>query len=314
MPASPEGARRASAYGGTVKTASYFRSYRLVPYVFILPFLVSFCAFYLYPLIGTTFMSFQKILPGQTHYIGLENYRRMFSPDFARALSVSFQYTVYTILLLIPVPAFLAVLLNSGIKRLNSLYRAAFFIPSLVSVVVAGTVFRLMFAASGRAVVNSMLALLGSKPVDWILGGAWQAMALMVLVAVWRWTGVNIVYFMSGLQAIPSGLYEAAEIDGAGAGRRLFSITLPLLKPTIVFVTTISIFGGFSMFEESYIFWQGVSPNNVGLTMVGLIYQKGFQLGDLGIASSIGLVLMLIVFALALAQLELFGFFRREDR
>ncbi len=204
--------------------------------------------------------------------------------------------------------------MNSGLKRLNSVYRAAFFIPSLVSVVVAGTVFRLMFAASGRAVVNSMLGLLGAKPVDWILGGAWQAMALMVLVAVWRWTGVNIVYFMSGLQAIPADLYEAAEIDGAGAGRRLVSITLPLLRPTIVFVTTISIFGGFSMFEESYIFWQGVSPNNVGLTMVGLIYQKGFQLGDLGIASSIGLVLMLIVFALAIAQLKLFGFFGKEDR
>jgi arabinosaccharide transport system permease protein len=296
-----------------VKTARYFRSFKLVPYVFVLPFIVSFCAFYLYPLIGTTIMGFQKVVPGQTHFIGLENYRRMFSPDFAKALSVSFQYTVYTILILIPLPILLAVLLNEGFKRLNSIYRAAFFIPSLVSVVVAGTVFRLMFAASGKAVINAMLGTLGLAPIDWILGGAWQAMSLMVLVAVWRWTGVNIVYFMSGLQSIPTDLYEAAAIDGANPRSKFFSITLPLLKPTVIFVTTISIFGGFSMFEESYIFWQGVSPNNVGLTMVGLIYQKGFQLGDMGIASSIGLVLMLIVFVLALVQLKLFGFFGKED-
>lgn len=296
-----------------MKRISYFRSYKLVPYVFVLPFILSFCAFYLYPLVGTTVMSFQKVIPGQTHFIGPENYSRMFSSDFAQALSVSFRYTVYTILILIPGPVILAVLLNEGLKKLNSLYRAAFFIPSLVSVVVAGTVFRLIFAASGKAVVNATLGLLGLKPVEWILGGAWQAMSLMVLVAVWRWTGVNIVYFMSGLQAIPTDIYEAAAIDGASPTRKLFSITLPLLKPTIIFVTTISIFGGFSMFEESYIFWQGVSPRNVGLTMVGLIYQKGFQLGDLGLASSIGLVLMLIVFALALIQLKFFGFFRKED-
>jgi arabinosaccharide transport system permease protein len=296
-----------------VKTASYFRSFKLVPYVFVLPFILSFCAFYLYPLVGTTVMSFQKVIPGQTHFIGTENYTKMFGADFAQALNVSFRYTIYTILILIPVPIILAVFLNEGLKRLNSIYRAAFFIPSLVSVVVAGTVFRLIFAASGRAVINATLGLFGLKPVEWILGGSWQAMSLMVLVAVWRWTGVNIVYFMSGLQSISSDLYEAASIDGAGPRWKFFSITLPLLKPTIIFVTTISIFGGFSMFEESYIFWQGVSPKNIGLTMVGLIYQKGFQLGDLGLASSIGLVLMLVVFALALIQLKLFGFFRKED-
>ncbi len=296
-----------------MKSASYFRSVKLVPYVFVLPFLVSFCVFYVYPLIGTTIMSFQEIIPGQTRFIGLTNYRRMFSPDFFKALSVSFRYTILTILILIPGPIVLAVLLNNGFRRLNAIYRAAFFIPSLVSVVVSGTIFRLMFAASNRAVVNSVLGFLGFKGIDWILGGRWQAMTLMVLVAVWRWTGVNIVYFLAGLQAIPADLYEAAAIDGAGPVRRFFGITLPLLKPTIVFVTTISIFGGFSMFEESYIFWQGVSPNNVGLTMVGLIYQKGFQLGDLGIASAIGLVLMLIVFALALVQLKLFGFFGKKE-
>jgi len=196
---------------------------------------------------------------------------------------------------------------------MNNALRAAFFIPSLVSVVVAGTLFRLMFAANGKAVINAMLAWFGLKPVDWILGGARQAMFLMVLVAVWRWTGVNIIYFLAGLQAIPEDLYDAAAIDGAGPLNKFFHITLPLLRPTIIFVTTISIFGGFAMFEESYVLWQGVSPNNFGLTIVWLIYQKGFQLGDMGTASAIGLVLMVIVFTLRLSVLNLFGFFKREE-
>ena len=296
-----------------MKIRSYHRTLRRIPYVFVLPFILSFVIFYIYPIIGTTIMSFQKVLPGQTHFIGTENYRRLFTGDFFTALKNSIQYTVYTILILIPFPIVLAVLLDRGPKRLNSVYRAAFFLPSLISVVVAGTVFRLMLAPSGRAVVNAVLGLVGIKPIDWLLGGARQSMFCMVSVAVWRWTGVNIVYFMAGLQAISPDLYEAAAIDGAGPVRRFLHITLPLLKPTIVFVTTISIFGGFAMFEESYVLWQGVSPNNFGLTMVWLIYQKGFQLGDMGTASAIGLVLMLIVFTVSIAALVAFGFFRKEE-
>jgi arabinosaccharide transport system permease protein len=189
-----------------------------------------------------------------------------------------------------------------------------FFLPSLVSVVVAGTVFRLIFASSGKAVINAFLNMLfGIKPINWLLGGPMHAMFLMVAIAVWRWTGVNIIYFMSGLQQIPGELYEAADIDGFGSLTKFMYITLPLLKPTTIFVTVISIFGGFAMFEESYIFWSGQSPNNVGLTMVGLIYKKGFQTGNIGMASAIGIVLIIIVLFVSLLALRLFGFFKKEE-
>jgi len=300
-------------YGDGMKASSYYHSQKLVPYVFVLPFLISIAVFYVYPIIGTIIMSFQQVVPGQTHFIGLANYKRVISNDFLTALKNSSLYTILTILILVPGPIILAVLLSKGPSHMNNALRAAFFIPSLVSVVVAGTLFRLMFAANGKAVINAMLAWFGLKPVDWILGGARQAMFLMVLVAVWRWTGVNIIYFLAGLQAIPEDLYDAAAIDGAGPLNKVFHITLPLLRPTIIFVTTISIFGGFAMFEESYVLWQGVSPNNFGLTIVWLIYQKGFQLGDMGTASAIGLVLMVIVFTLSLSVLNLFGFFKREE-
>jgi arabinosaccharide transport system permease protein len=295
-----------------VKQSLFHSSMRRAPYIFVLPFIISVLLFYLYPIIGTIVMSFQDVVPGETRFIGAANYQKMFSEDFYKALGNSFKYTAFTILILIPLPVILAVMLNTRRRKTNAVYRAVFFLPSLVSVVVAGTIFRLMFAYSPRAVTNAIILVLGGRATDWVLGGAAQAMFLMVMLAVWRWTGVNIVYFLSGLQSIPTELYEAADIDGARPLARLLYITLPLLKPTVIFVTTISIFGGFAMFEESYIFWQGQSPNNVGLTMVGLIYKKGFQTGSMGLASSIGIVLMAVIFVVSLIALRSFGFFKRE--
>jgi arabinosaccharide transport system permease protein len=272
--------------------------------------------FYLYPLVSTVIMSFQEIIPGQTRFIGLLNYERLMNPFMYTAVWNSFRYTVFTILILIPVPILLAVMLNNPRNPANAIFRAALFIPTLVSVVVAGTIIRLLFASSPSAIVNTVLGLFKVKPSDWVMGGSATAMALLVGMAMWRWTGVNIIYYLSGLQNIPQELYEAANIDGASASYRFFHITIPLLKPTIIFLTTISIFGGFAMFEESYILWAGLlgggSPNNVGLTMVGYIYLKGFQGGAMGLGSAIGLILFLIVLIVSVLQLNLFGFFKRE--
>jgi arabinosaccharide transport system permease protein len=291
-------------------------SMRLAPYLFVLPFVVSFLMFYLYSLVSTVIMSFQEILPGQTRFIGLLNYERLLNPFMYTAVWNSFRYTVFTILILIPVPILLAVMLNNPRNPANAVFRAALFIPSLVSVVVAGTIIRLLFAASPSAIVNTVLGLFKVKPSDWLMGGSTSAMMLLVGMATWRWTGVNIIYYLSGLQNIPEELYEAANIDGASASYRFFHITIPLLKPTIVFLTIISIFGGFAMFEESYILWVGLlgggSPNNVGLTMVGYIYLKGFQGGAMGLGSAIGLILFLIVLLASILALNLFGFFKRE--
>ncbi len=292
-------------------------SARFAPYLFVLPFVLSFLLFYFYPLVSTVLMSFQEIIPGRSHFVGLMNYERLLNPAMYTAIWNSFRYTVFTILILIPVPILLAVMLNNPGNPANVLFRGALFIPTLVSVVVAGTIIRLLFAGSPSAIVNSVLIPFGLKPLDWLLGNSRSAMILLVGMATWRWTGVNIIYFISGLQNISQELYEAANMDGASAWYRLFRITIPLLKPTIIFVTTISVFGGFAMFEESYILWSGNSgggsPNNVGLTMVGYIYLKGFQGGAMGLGSAIGLILLLIVLVVSILQLNLFGFFRKED-
>lgn len=290
-----------------------FSSKRMIPYIFISPFIASFLIFYLYPISQTFLMGFQQVYPGQVEFIGLQNYRKLNNPEFKIALWNSLRYTIYTIALLIPIPLMLSVLLNSGKRSINSLYRSLLYVPSLVSVVVAGTIMRLLFASSSKSVINTLASVFGAEPRQWLLGGPTQAMILLLVLALWRWVGVNIIYFLSGLQAIPDELYEAADIDGASSVQKLWRITIPLLQSTTVFVTTISIFGGFAMFEESFILWAGKpSPNNVGLTMVGHLYNKGFQEGEMGMASAIGIILLVIVFSLSITFLRTFGFFSEE--
>ncbi len=264
-------------------------------------------------------MGFQQVYPGQVTFIGLENYQKLNNPEFKVALTNSFRYTMYTLALLIPIPLLLSVWLNSGNKTVNTLYRSILYVPTLISVVVAGTIMRLLFASSNKSIVNTIAIALGSEPRQWLLGGPHQAMILLLILALWRWVGVNIIYFLSGLQAIPDELYEAADIDGASPpAQKLWRITIPLLKSTTIFVTTISIFGGLAMFEESYILWSGTAspPNNVGgLTIVGYLYKKGFQEGEMGgMASSIGIVLLVIVFTISISYLKIFGFFKTEDK
>lgn len=294
-------------------TRPKFKSKQMIPYVFILPFIASFFIFYFFPILQAFIMGFQQIYPGQVEFIGLQNYRKLNNPEFKKALWNSFRYTFYTIALLIPIPLMLSVLLNNGKRSLNSLYRSLLYVPSLVSVVVAGTIMRLLFASSSKSISNTLAIAFGVEPRQWLLGGPTQAMVLLLVLALWRWVGVNIIYFLSGLQAIPEELYEAADIDGASSFQKLWRITIPLLRSTTVFVTTISIFGGFAMFEESFILWAGKpSPNNVGLTMVGYLYNKGFQEGEMGMASAIGIVLLVIVFSISITFLRTFGFFSEE--
>ncbi len=292
-----------------------FKSQRYVPYVFVLPFIVSSGLFFVYPVIETIIMSFQEIVPGQREFVGLNNYRRLLNPRFFTALRNSFVYTALTIAVLIPIPMILSVLLNSarskGGNRAFVVFRGMLFLPSLMSVVVVGTVFRLMFASSERALANAVSGLLGFPPTEWLLQGQVTAMTLLVLVATWRWTGINIVYFLAGLQQIPVELYESADLDGASAVQKFRLVTMPLLKPVTVFVLTISVFGGFAMFEESFVLWGPTSPGNVGLTMVKYLYQQGFQSGQMGLGSAVGITLLAIVFLVSVTLLKVTGFFKQ---
>ncbi|AGT32228.1 arabinose transporter permease [Geobacillus genomosp. 3] len=286
-------------------------SQKVAPYIFVSPFILSFLIFFLYPSISTIIMSFQEVLPGETKFVGIENYKKLFNPHFYAALRNTTIYTIWTLIILIPLPLILAVILNSRAVPGRNFFRSAYFIPALTSTIVVGIVFRLIFGELESAPANTLLKLLGLPAQQWTMHWG-TGMFLMVFLASWKWLGVNILYFLSGLQNIPKELYESAEMDGAGVFRKFFYITLPLLKPVVIYVLTISIFGGFRMYEESFVFWQNQSPGDIGLTLVGYIYKEGFMNNDMGFGSAIGIVLLIIVFVINIIQLKITGAFGKE--
>ncbi len=291
-------------------------SQKLAPYLFVLPFVATLALFWIIPVARSFVMSTQEVMYGQTTSVGMDNYARLWNDGvFWTAMSNSARYMALTLLLLIPIPMLLAAVVNSrlGSPRVKAFFKASMFVPALTSVVVAGLVFRLMFSESENALMNQVVQMIGIGPVRWLREDLTGLAALLAL-AVWRWTGVNTMYFIAGMQSIPAEYYEAASIDGANRRQQFLRITVPNLRPTIVYVTTISVYGGLAMFLESFMLYGGnASPNNQGLTVVGYLYRKGIEQNDLGFASAVGIVLLVAVMAINLTQLTLAGTFRKEN-
>ncbi len=292
-------------------------SKKAAPYLFILPFVLTFAIFWIVPILKSGVMSLEKVLPGQVQFIGLNNFKRLYKDRiFWLAVTNSFKYMIFTLILLIPIPMALACLVNSKIAKgkVNSFFKSSLFVPALTSVVVAGTIFRLIFGEMDTSLMNRFIGLFGMESIKW-LKGAVTGFAALLTLACWRWFGVNMMYFLSGLQSIPEEYYEAASVDGATTWQRFIHITLPQLKPTIVYVLTISIYGGLSMFIESYMLWQGNnSPQNIGLTIVGYLYRQGIEKNDMGYACAVGITLLIFVLVINIVQLTLTGTFKKEEK
>lgn len=290
----------------------FLYSQKVAPYVFIAPFVITFFLFFAYSIFSMILMSFQKVAGANTTFIGMENYRILQNAVFTKSLKNSIFYTIISCALMIPIPMIMAILMNSKNMRGKAAFRSILFIPALTSVVVSGVIFRLMFGELEGSFMNQVIAVFGFDPLIWLRTPVTVWIALFLL-CLWRWTGVNMMYYLSGLQQIPEDLYEAAEVDGASAMQRIRYIAIPLLKPTTIYVLTISIFGGMAMFSESYMLFNGnKSPNNVGTTLVGMLYRMGFEQNNIGIASAIGVIFLLIVLVINVCQLSLNGLFRKE--
>ncbi len=160
--------------------------------------------------------------------------------------------------------------------------------------------------------MNSMRALFGLAPIKWLKVRETSFFAL-ILLACWRWTGVNMIYYLSGLKSISPDLYESDQIDGANGWQQFRYISVPLLKPTVIYVLTISIYGGLAMFTESYMLWAGNnSPKSIGLTIVGYLYRMGWERNRMGYASAVGLALLAVAMIINLIQLRITGVLGKE--
>jgi arabinosaccharide transport system permease protein len=286
----------------------------VVAAVFLLPFLVLFLLFRVYPVARALELSFQNIesVGGAREFVGLDNYARILEDrTFQTALRNTVLYTIGTLLVLIPLPFVLAAVLKSRLVARQDAFRSVIFLPVLTSLVVVGVVFSLLLTTDG--LVNRVLGLFGMPGQEW-LATRHLAIPAMIIMATWRWTGINVIYFTTGLSNIPSEYYESAAVDGAGPVRRFWHLSVPLSKPIILFVTVLTIFGGFQLFVEPFILWgTGGGPGQGGLSIVVHLYRTAFTSFQLGYASAIGVVLALIIMTISIGVLTLFGFFKKDQ-
>jgi multiple sugar transport system permease protein len=274
----------------------------LAGYAFLTPWLLGFVFLVGGPVLISLYLSFTDYsILGSPHWVGAQNYQRMFTQDerFWAALRVTLTYLVVSVPLVQVFALFLASMLNRGVRGL-SVYRALFYVPSLIggSVAIAilwQTVFQ------GNGLVNSALAVVGIKTnYSWI-GQPQTALGTLIILNVWQFGAAMIIY-LAGLRQVPAEIHEAATMDGAGPVRRFFRITLPLISPVIFFNLLMNIVGAFQAFNTAYVVSNGTGgPADSTLFYTLYLYQRGFVDFDMGYASALGWVLLLVVAAVAAA-------------
>ncbi len=302
----------ALARGREARASGGLHQHKLAPYAFISPFYVLFGFFFMAPsLIALVLSLFRWDGINDPRFVLTRNYGRLVSDKvFAQAATNTAIYAIASLLIVIPIALVLAVLLNSKSLRFSNVWRAMYFTPVVTSTVAITLVFQILYNRD-TGFLNAPLIYLGLEPIYWLGDRSWAKVAIIILIA-WRSTGLLTIYFLAGLQSIPEELYEAASIDGASALRRLFSITIPMLRPIILFVSIIVLLSSIQIFDEPQILTGG-GPANATMSVVQYLYERGFTRLRLGFASAVGTVLFATVFILSLLQLQWYGVFRKED-
>lgn len=270
------------------------------------PALIAIALFFGVPVVAGLVLSFTDFDlyaiadPRNARFVGLANYAELLrDPLFWRALGNTLVLVAAGVPLTLALALGGALLVSAGVTRLRGFWRTLFFAPVVTTLVAVAVVFRYLYHPR-FGLFNEALALVGLPPVDW-LGDPRFALAAIVILAAWRSFGYGLVIFVAGLQAIPATLYEAAALDGASAWQQFRRITLPLLRPTLLFVAIITTVGYFQVFAEPYVMTRG-GPANATLSIALLMYEQGFRWWNMGRASAIAFVLFALILAASAAQ------------
>ncbi|MGJ3246401.1 MAG: carbohydrate ABC transporter permease [Elainellaceae cyanobacterium] len=277
----------------------------LEAWLFLTPALIVLGIFVLYPIAYLGYLSFTtgSFTREGIHWVGMRNYwRLLLNPDFWQVLGNTIYFTVATVIPSLVIPLGLATLLNRSVA-LRGLLRTAYFIPSITSLVAVGLGFRWLFQTNGP--VNDLLGAVGLDPIPW-LGSTLWAMPVIILLSVWKQIGFNMVVFLAGLQTIPQTRYEAAELDGANSWQQFWHITLPGLRPTLVFATVTTAIFTIRSFEQPYVMTGGGPLNSTNL-LVFYIYNQAFAQFDFGYAAAATTVLLVIALMFVYLQLRTFN-------
>lgn len=274
-------------------------------YLFILPKLILFVGLLVFPMLASLYVSLTDwTMLRQAVFVGLRNYLHAFSdPVFWQALGNTFRYALSTVPAYAVLSLALAIFFNRSLAGVG-VFRAAAFIPVVASMTVAATIWRYLYNPD-FGLFNAILGRAGLPPVLW-LGNPTIALYSVAVVIIWQNVGFYMIIFLAGLQGIPTAFYEAARIDGATAWQSFWRITLPLMRPTLFVVVVVSTIWCFQIFPAPYILTGG-GPNNATISLVQYIYSNGFEYYEMGYASAIGYLLLLIIVALSLVQRKLLG-------
>lgn len=277
-------------------------------YIFLTPAISAIFIFFFVPVIAAfiiSFTDFDIYALGDiktVRFVGLSNYLKLFDdPLFFTALKNTFYFVLMSGPLSIAVSLGAALLLNSRLVKYKSIFRLSYFIPVVTTLVAVAIVWRFIYHPK-FGIINYLLSIIGIAPIDW-LGEPSTAMPAIVLMSVWKNFGYNMIIFIAGLQNIPYDLYEAASIEGASGWQQFKSITLPMLAPTTIFISIITMIGYFQLFAEPYVMTQG-GPLNSTLSIVQFMYQEGFRWWNMGYSAAIAFVLFFIIMIGTIIQLK----------
>ncbi len=277
---------------------------KTAPYYFIAPAVIMFSLFTIYPFLRTVMLSFYKFERGSYVFNGIQNYTRLFSDGvFYKALGNTFIYMGFQVPVMTGLSLILAVLLNSKLLKWKAQFRIAYFLPSVTEMVAYSIIFSLFL--SDKGLLNYVLSLVGIKEIPWLIHPFW-AKASIMLALTWRWTGYNMVIMLAGLQGIPNTLYEAAEIDGATKLQQFLYITIPQMKPIMLFSMLMSTIGTINLFSEPFILTKG-GPSNSTISLGLYLYNQGFMNLNFGYASAISCILLILTAIMSFLQMKAGG-------
>lgn len=286
-----------------------FKQTQTAAYFFLAPAISAIFIFFFLPVIAAFIISFTDFDIyalgnfSSVRFIGFKNYIKLFEdPLFYTALKNTFYFVIVAGPLSIAVSLGAALLLNSKLIKYKAIFRLSYFIPVVTTLVAVAIVWRFIYHPK-FGIINYLLGLIGVSPIDW-LGEPATAMPAIILMSVWKGFGYNMIIFIAGLQNIPEDLYEAASIEGATGWQKFKSITLPMLAPTTLFISIITMIGYFQLFAEPYVMTQG-GPLNSTLSIVQFMYQEGFRWWNMGYSASIAFVLFFIIFIGTVIQFKI---------
>ena len=278
-----------------------------IGWLFIIIGVIVISLFYFYPMVQALLLSFQSGKGSNLEYVGFDNYIRLFQdPTFKTALFNTTLYLIIQVPIMIILALVFSVLLNDETLKFRGFFRTAIFLPCVTSLVAYSVIFKYLFAGDG--IVNKFLLGISAiaEPINWLSDPFW-AKVIIIIAITWRWTGYNMIFYLSSLQNVDKSMYEAAKIDGASTFQQFTKITVPMLKPIILFTSIMSTIGTLQLFDEVMNITKG-GPGSATLSISQYIYNLSFEYTpNFGYASTVSYVIVVLIIILSVIQFRVAG-------